>query len=198
MGKSNNRELAAMGKHCDGTGKAHADAMKIVEFLIDQNGTTNLSQDEISRKLNFLKNSHTRGFVAIDKGRFSRAKNHVMDCVDASGKSCCGYRLHYRKSGAGGSTLSLEDPSGDLGSHAQAALGALLGWMSRERQHHTENRRQIVTFEALGDHALANGDKHGYRLVTQAIIDLDRDGTVLPETMAQLQVWASGLTVRSS
>jgi hypothetical protein len=182
-----------MDHRCDGTSKAHADATKIVEFLIDHNGTVDIPQDELARKLDFTKNLR-RGLTAIDTGRFSRARNHIMDCVDVDGRPCCGYRIHYRKSGSAGSTLSLADPSGDLGAHAQVSIGSLLGWMSRERQHHTENQRQIHSFETLADHALANSDKHGYKLLQRAVIDLDRDGTVLPETMAQLQVWATGMS----
>lgn len=181
-----------MGKHCDGTSKAHVDAMKIVEFLVDHDGTVDITQDELARKLDMLKPQKGIGYL-IDNQRFARARNHITDFVDMDGKPCCGYRLHYRRSGRGGSTLSLADPTGDLGEHAKVAIGSLLGWMSRERQHHTENQRQINNFETLADHALANGDKHGYKVLQRSIVDLDRDGTVLPDTMAQLQVWANGM-----
>lgn len=181
----------SMDKQCNATTKAHADAMKIVEFIVDQNGTVEATQDEIARKLDMVKHQG-RGFLSIDNSRYRRALNHIADCVDEDGKPCCGYRLHYRKAGQV-STLSLADPTGDLGSHAQVSIGNLLGWMSRERQHHTENQRQVHNFETLADHALAKGDKQGYKLLQRAIVDLDRDGTVLPETMAQLQVWASAV-----
>lgn len=192
-GKKPSGASVGMTKICDGTTKGHADAAKLAEFLMDENGTTELTNDDITRKLGWLKKTQIAGLVAVDKARFSQARNHLADFADIDGKPCCGFRLHYRRSGRSGSTLALHDPSGDLGEHMKAALANLLGWMSRERQHQTENRRQITQLEALGDMVLANGDRHGYRLVTQAVIDLDRDGTVLPETMAQLQIWAAAV-----
>lgn len=183
----------SMDQICNATTAAHADAMSIVELLIEHNGTVDITQDDIARKLNMMK--HLQGGIStVDKSRFNRAKNHIQDRDDIDGKPCCGYRIHYRRSGKQ-STLSLSDPSGDLGSHIEAAIGSLLGWMSRERQHQTESQRQSRTWESLADDVLANGDKAGYRLLQMAIIDLDRDGTVLPATMAQLQVWASRMTV---
>lgn len=180
-----------MGKRCDGTSKVHADAMKIAEFLIENNGTVEIPQDQLAHKLDMLKHEK-RGFYLVDKGRFSRARNHLMDSVAADGKPCCGYRVHYRRAGLI-STWSLHDPSGGLGAHREGALGNLLGWMSRERQHQTENRRQIGAFDALADDVLRNGDREGYKLLQRAVIELDRDGTVLPETMALLQSWAGSL-----
>lgn len=185
------RDVSA-SKVCGGTTQAHADAVKLVEFLMEQGGAVDLTQDEIARKLDMLKHQ-SRGIMTIDKSRYNRARNHLADCVGRDARPCCGYRLNYRRSGIQ-SVLTLVDPSGDLGSHAKASMASLLGWISRERQHHTENRRQVLEFEALADHALANKDKHGYKVLQRAIIDLDRDGTVLPETMAQLQVWATGVT----
>lgn len=182
----------SFGKPCDGTTKAHADAMKIVEYLADHDGTIEIPQDELAHKLDMLKHER-RGMYIVDKSRFSRARNHLMDCVDGEGKPCCGYRIHYRRAGQL-STFSLSDPKGDMGAHREAALGSVLGWMSRERQHHTENQRQIAVFETLADDVLKNGDKEGYKILQRAVIDLDRDGTVIPETMAQLQNWATAFS----
>lgn len=179
--------LVPMGKRCDGTTKVHADAMKIAEFLFEQGGTVEIPNMELARKLDMLKRNGA--MFDYDKPRFSRAKNHLMDSVATDGKPCCGYRVHYRRSGLV-STWSLHDPTGGLGAHREGAMGNLLGWMSRERQHQTENRRQITAFETLADDVLANGDREGYKLLQRAVIDLDRDGTVLPETMALLQAWA--------
>lgn len=191
--RGDSKPTSAFGKPCDATTKAHADALKIVEFLADHDGTIEIPQDELARKLDMLKHQKGAGMYLIDKSRFSRARTHLMDCVDAEGKPCCGYRIHYRRSGSG-STFSLSDPKGDMGAHREAAIGSVLGWMSRERQHHTENQRQIATFETLADDVLQNGDKEGYKILQRAVIDLDRDGTVIPETMAQLQSWASKIS----
>jgi hypothetical protein len=65
--------------------------------------------------------------------------------------------------------------------------------MSREAQHKTENAREVETWERLGDHALARGDKAGYRICVGAAVELDRDGTVSSKTMAEAAVWVEAI-----
>lgn len=180
-----------MAQECTGTSQEHADAIAIVEFLMGNNGTVEANQDEIARKLDMLK-YEKRGLYTTDVGRYNRARNHLHERVDVDGRPCCGYRIHYRRSGPI-STLSLVDPSGDLGAHAKAAIGTVRGWSSREKQHHTESQRMIKTVEALADHSLANGDKHGYRLLQHVCIQLETNGTVPPGLMAELDVWLAGM-----
>lgn len=138
---------------CDATSREHRDAQMLVEHLLDANGHVSDSQDTIARKLGMLRDCGG-GVLRIDSGRFHRSRNHVRDRVDPEGRPCCGYTIHYRRSGPD-SALALVDPTGDLGDHARAAVSTILGMVSRERQHHTENLRMIETVELLGDHALS-------------------------------------------
>lgn len=177
---------------CAGTTKEHADAVRLVEYLIAHDGTVEITQDELARKLNFRRNLGG-GVERVDTKRYHRARNHVRDRVDENGRPCCGYTLHYRKSGPE-SWLSLIDPTGDLGSHAKQAWGTVRGWVSRERQHHTENQRHVETLELLANHVLANNDRHGYRLLQRAEIEIEQNGTISPNTIAELDVWLSGMT----
>lgn len=177
---------------CPASSQEHADAVGIVEYLLNHNGAVEASQDEIAGKLGFFRD-HGGGIFRIDSARFHRARNHIRDRVDAVGKPCCGFTVQYRGSRSE-SILALIDPSGDLGQHATAAIATVRGWVSRERQHHTENRRAIETFEQLGDHTLARGDRDGYRITQRAVIEIERDGTVSPETMAELEVWLASIS----
>lgn len=176
---------------CNPTSQVHTDAVRIVEHLLDHNGQVVDTQEGIARKLAMFRD-HGGGVLRIDTARFHRARNHMRDRVDANGRPCCGFTIHYRKSGPN-SHLALIDPSGDLGDHALAAKGLILGWASREKQHKTENLRMTETAELLGDHALALGDKQGYRLMQRVSIELERDGTITAATMADLEVWLSGM-----
>lgn len=176
---------------CDATTRTHADGETLVTFLMGQNGSTKLSQSEVAGRLDFWKD-RGGGVRQVDRGRFNRAKNHVRDRVDENGKPCCGYTIHYRRSGSE-SVLALVDPSGDLGAHAEAAVATIRGWVSRENQHLTENRRHIETMELLANHTLARRDREGYRVLQRAIIDVERDGTVSADTMADLNVWLAAL-----
>ena len=180
----------AIGKTCRGNSQEHQDAIAVISLLMDEGGSSPLPNAEIAYQLGF---TTRRGkTIEVDQGRFYRARNHVKDRVWKDGKPCCGYQLHYREI-KGEAHLALIDPTGDLGEHAVAAVANLRGWMARERQHQTESLRQIASFEALADHALARGDKDGYRLCQRAIIDLDDLGTVRPKTMAELNVWVDAL-----
>lgn len=148
-------------------GKTHDDALALVEYLMARGG----------------KVAKTNEAIAIELGMLKKL----------GGGNLHGYRLHYRASGRGGSELTLIDPTGDLGPHANAAIESVRGWMSREAQHHTENQRQIETWERLGDHALAQGDKTGYRICARASVELERDGTVSQATMAEAAVWLNAM-----
>lgn len=175
---------------CNPDNNEHADAMHLVAWLFERGGSSYLTQRDIAYELGFVK--RTGKTLEVMEGRYYRAVNHVKDCHDNANRPCTGYRLHYRDI-KGKKHLCLVDPSGDLGSHALAAVESLRGWMVRERQHHTENSRQVATTEALADHALAQGDKQGYRLCQRAIIDLQENGTIRPTTMAELFEWADSI-----
>jgi hypothetical protein len=176
-------------KNCRG-GRSHTDAKLLVEYIFTHGGSVKKTNEEIAFDLGFVI-SHGGGMRQVDTSRFVQARNHVKDGVVANAP-CTGYRLHYRTS-ASGSEYTLIDPSGSLGHHAKAVIETIRGWAVREAQHHTENLRQTETFEALGDHALAQGDKHGYRLCNKASIEIERDGTVSPTTLAEINVWMSTL-----
>lgn len=168
----------------------HTDAVALVELLMESGGYMTDSNPEIAMRLGF---TTRRGqLMDIDMGRFYRARNHVRDRVDHDNRPCCGYQLHYRNV-KGREVFALIDPSGDLGEHAYAAVGQLRGWMTRERQHQTENNRQVRTLAELGTHALSRGDKDGYRLCVMGTIDLEEHGTIRPTTMAAMAVWVSSL-----
>jgi hypothetical protein len=172
-------------------GRGHDDALALVEYLIARGGSAQQTNETIAMALQMLVN-RGGGNWQVDTSRFVQARNHVKDGTTEDGKPCSGYRLHYRTS-ARGSELTLIDPVGDLGPHASVAVETIRGWMTRESQHHTENHRQIETVERLGDHALARGDREGYRLCTRMSVELERDGTVSPSTMAEVQVWLGSL-----
>lgn len=176
---------------CSAASQEHSDAQAIVEYLLDRNGHAEDTQGSIARQLGMLRDAG-RGIYQVDTGRFHRARNHIRDRVDENGRPCCGYTLHYRRSGPM-SDLALVDPGGDLGEHAKAAIATVLGMVSRERQHHTENQRMIETVELLGDHALANEDRQGYRLCQRTSIEIERDGTISPPTMSALELWCAGM-----
>lgn len=176
---------------CDATTKEHADAVRIVEYLIDRNGAVEATHEAIARTLGMYRD-HGGGVMSVDQKRYGRARNHVRDRIDENGQPCCGYTLEYRRSGKT-SILALIDPSGDLGHHATAAIATIRGWVSRERQHHTENQRMLETVELLSDHVLAHKDRDGYRLLQRASIEIERDGTVGPSTMAELNYWLDSL-----
>lgn len=172
-------------------GRTHEDALALVWYLMEKGGKVSKTNEAIAMDLGMLKNLGG-GNLRVDDSRFQQARHHVQDRTEDE-KPCCGYRLHYRASGRRGSELTLIDPTGDLGAHADAAIESVRGWMSRESQHHTENQRQIETWQTLGDHALSRGDKVGYRLCTTAAVDLDQHGTVTSKTMAEVTVWINGM-----
>ena len=176
-----------MSKRCDGVSNEHADALMLVEYLMEHDSSVEATQDEIARKLDMLKHER-RGVYAIDTGRYHRARQHLMDRCDGDGKPCCGFRVHYRKSGQY-SVLALIDPSGDLGSHAKAAMASIEGYISRKRQHDTEDRRMTETFRAVADHCLSKGDLDGARLMLTASIDIERAGAITPQSMTEIEVW---------
>jgi hypothetical protein len=172
-------------------GRTHQDGLALVDYLMARGGKAAKTNEAIAVELGMLKNLGG-GMRQVDGSRFTQARNHIQDGTD-NGKPCCGYRLHYR-SAAKGTEFTLIDPTGDLGPHATAAIESVRGWLTREEQHHTENQRQIETWERLGDHALARGDKVGYRLCARAAVDIERDGTVSSRTMAEANVWLNALT----
>lgn len=176
-------------------GRTHDDALALVEYLMARGGKVAKPNEAITVELGMLKNVGG-GLRKVDASRFTQARNHVQDGTD-DGKPCCGYRLHYRTA-ARGSEFTLIDPTGDLGPHAVAAMESVRGWMQREAQHHTENQRQIETWERLGDHALAREDKVGYRLCARASVELERDGTVSSATMAEASVWINAMNAAAS
>ena len=185
-----------MAKRCDGVSKEHADALLIVEYLMEHDSAVEATQDEIARKLDMLKYER-RGMFAIDTGRYHRARQHLMDREDAEGKPCCGFRVHYRKSGQY-SVLALIDPSGDLGSHAKAAMASIHGYISRKRQHDTEDRRMTETFRAVADHCLSKNDLDAAKLMLTASIDVERLGAIAPQTMSEIEIWLATADGKSS
>jgi hypothetical protein len=180
-------------RHCR-KGRTHDDGLALVEYLMARGGKVEKTNEAITVDLGMLKNLGG-GVRQVDGARFTQARHHVQDGTDADGKPCCGYRLHYRSS-AKATEFTLIDPTGDLGPHANAAIESVRGWVVREKQHHTENQRQIETWERLGDHALARGDKMGYRVCQRAALDLENDGSVSAHTMAEATVWLD--TVRAA
>jgi hypothetical protein len=175
---------------CKGDSKEHSDALAVVEFLMEQGGYTPLSNPDVAVELGFV---NRRGKnLEVDVGRYYRARNHVRDRVWEDGKPCCSYTLHYRTI-KGSEQLALIDPTGTLGEHAVASVSQLRGWMTRERQHQTENTRQMRTLDTLASHALARGDKDGYRLCVRAGIDIEEYGTIRPPLLAELDIWATSI-----
>ncbi len=45
------------------------------------------------------------------------------------------------------------------------------------------------TFRAVADHAMSQGDLAGARLMLTASIDVERVGSVTPQTMADVEMW---------
>jgi hypothetical protein len=172
---------------CDGTSNEHADAVSLAEFLMEHDSKYNGPQDVIARKMDWLK-SEGRGMYAIDTSRYHRARQHLHERVDRDDNPCCGFRIHYRKSGLE-SELHLIDPSGDLGSHAKSAMSSIQGYISRKRQHDTEDRRMTETFRAVARHCLSKGDLDGAELYASAASDIRRLGAITPQTMADIEVW---------
>lgn len=176
-------------------GRTHDDGLALVEYIMARGGKVEKTNESIAAELGMLKNLGG-GVRQIDMSRFTQARNHVKDGTD-DGKPCSGYRLHYRSSGKR-TEFALIDPTGDLGSHVIAAIESVRGWMTREAQHKTENSRQVEVWERLGDHALARNDKVGYRICVGAAVDLDRDGTVSNQTMADAALWLDQLKASAS
>jgi hypothetical protein len=181
---------AVIRKRCR-SGRTHTDALALVEYLLAHGGKVAKSNDGIAFDLGLVIN-HGGGVRQVDKSRFVQARNHVKDNHDGAGAPCCAYRLHYRATTTG-TEYVLIDPTGSLAYHADAALEAVRGWAIREISHHTENQRQIEVFEVLGDHALGQGDKPGYRLCIKAAMEIDSVGTVSSATMGELNVWLASL-----
>ncbi len=177
---------------CSGAGKVHRDAEAIIEFLLGEDGAVECANDEIARKLGFLKNK-SGGIFVLDQGRFQRARAHINDARTPGGKPCCHYNVNYRRSGGGGSLLALIDPDGGIEDHWRASLANVLGIMSRERQHQTEIRRCMQQIEDLADFALARGDKTGYRICQRVVTDLDHYSTIHADTLGEFIAWAEGL-----
>lgn len=176
---------------CDGRSREHRDALLLVELLLDHNGDIEETHEEVADSLGFRR-AVTGGMRQIDMSRYHRARNHVRDRIADDGRPCCAFTIHYRRSGRN-SVLALIDPSGDLGSHAIAAIATIRGFVSRERQHHTENQRQIESVELLADHVLSNSDRQGYRLLQRVAVAIEEHGTIPPTLMAELEVWLAGL-----
>lgn len=192
-----NAKRAVRSMECSGTGKVHRDAVKIIEYLIGENGSVTCSNGEIARKLGFLQNK-ANGVYLLDQGRFQRARAHINDARTSDDKPCCSYNVNYRRSGGGGSWLALIDPTGHIEDHWRAALGDALGLMSRERQHQTEICRSMQQLEDLADFALSRGDKAGYRICQHVITDLDHYSTIHADTLGKFIMWAEELAAEEA
>lgn len=177
-------------------GRTHDDGLALVEYMMARSGKVAKTNEAIAVELGMLKNLGG-GMRKVDLSRFQQARHHVQDGIDAEDRPCCGYRLHYRSS-ARDTEFTLIDPTGDLGPHASSALESVRGWMQREAQHHTENQRQIETWERLGDHALSRGDRVGYRICARASVELEHDGTLSNATMAEASVWVNALAASAN
>lgn len=172
-------------------GRTHDDALQLVEYIMARGGKVQKSNEAIADDLGMRKN-RGGGVRLVDMPRFAQARRHVQDGTSPDGKPCTGYRLHYRST-ARDTEFALADSTGDMGSHVVVAIESVRGWLVRERQHQTENHRQIEIWERLGDHALARNDKTGYRICMRAAIELEQDGTVSSKTMADANVWLDAL-----
>lgn len=177
-------------KPCRG-GRVHDDAVVLTEYLANHGGKVAMSNADLAVTLGFTRKVGA-GLVQVDMSRFVQARNHVKDRVTTG--PCTGYTLHYRSS-ARGTEFALVDPTGSLGSHLTVVVESVRGWLVREEQHRTENRRQTIEFERLGDHALANGDRDGQRLCVKAAVEVENDGFISATTMADLNVWLTALPV---
>lgn len=172
---------------CDATSTEHADAVALVEYLMEQkDSASTVPQMEIARKLDMV--TRHGSSLEIDTRRFYRARNHLHDRVDVYERPCCGFRVHYRGSGPA-STLVLIDPSGDLGSHVRAVVASIAGYISRKRQHDTEDSRMVESFRALADHCLSRGDMTGAKLMLRSQSEIERDNTISPQTMSDIEAW---------
>lgn len=181
-------------KFCNPNTKEHRDAKALIEFVFEYGGNTGevtIPNEEIVRKLNWMVR-HGSGRYSIDGSRYRRARAHAMERIDQNAHPCCGYRLNYRASGQS-SVLSLLDPHGRVGHLAAAALASTMGWLARQKQHHTENVRILEQIQALRDWTFGAGDKYGFEILTKAITEVDTTHTITERTVGELHVWAESL-----
>ena len=175
---------------CNGKSKVHRDALALVELMFKEGGHVPLVNKDLAFALGF---TIRRGSVVeIDMARFHRARNHTQDGIWKNGKPCCGYRLHYREI-RGSTSFVLIDESAGAGEYALAYIAQLLGWLTRLRQRQTEDRRQIVTLEALAGLARQLNDDVGSQICQRAMIELDEFATIKPRTIGEMTSWAQGL-----
>lgn len=170
--------------------RVHDDAERLVEFLMETEGKTTSNINGLCVKLGWLKGNGS--IRETDRGRFQAARNHVKDAVGNDGEPCTGYRLHYM-SGKQDGMLVLIDPEAGLMTLAEGAIARLAGWLQREKQHQTENAREMETLERLAQQANKTGDTFGHKVCLKASIDIEEFGTVRPKTMAEMQVWVDSL-----
>lgn len=176
---------------CDGRSREHRDAVLLVDFLLEHDGRIEETHEEVADRVGFRR-TMSGGLRSIDLPRYNRARNHIRDRIDDQARPCCVFTIHYRRSGRI-SVLALIDPSGDLGSHAHASIASIRGWVSRQRQHATENQRMVESVELLADHVLANQDRRGYRLLQRTAVAVEEQGFVPIPLMAELNAWLVGL-----
>jgi len=176
--------MSAVGKVCDGTSGTHADAATLVEYLIGLGGSTLDTNERVAAILWPFRHGQP------DRNRFYRARNHVKDRVDESGQPCCGFGLHYRDiDGA----LTLVDPVDKTATLPMAAIQSEVGWMLREKQHHTENERHSRTLSLFADACMTRGDTVGVRINLKCANELETFGTIAPASMAEWDLWRASL-----
>lgn len=176
---------------CVGATKVHDDAVRIVNFILNEGKWTDLTNEQLATKCGFWQEQGS--IRRLNMPRFHKAVRHTKDRCDEEGNPCCYWTLHYRSAGPSGSVLALIDPTGDLGTHAKAVVGQLYGSMNKQKSQETENRRDMESWQLLAKHAGANGDLYGHSICMQAGTDLRRYGHVRADTMAELELWMSGI-----
>lgn len=167
---------------------SHNDADLLIQYLMARGGHTDETAEAIAQALGWVRRLGSARVT--DRQRFELARNHIKDGITKSGDPCLGFRIHYRTS-AKGDEWMLVDPSGGIAHHRQVARAEILGDIQQQVSFRTVNGRRIATAHSMADYCLAATppDTHGYQLMTEYAMEIERFGAVSDVTIAKLMAY---------
>lgn len=172
-------------RKCRGRG-SHADALVLVEYILNSGGRTNLTMDQLAQELGW--EQRVGSARVTDLKRLQIARNHVKDGLAKDGKPCTGFRLHYRTS-ARENEWMLIDPSGGADHQMEIALREIQGDLQQHVAFRTVNGRRASAAHAAAEMFLKAGNTEGYQRMTSLAMEYERFGAPSDQTIAELNLW---------
>jgi hypothetical protein len=172
--------VTAIRRNCTATTQTHRDGDRIIDYLLDNGGSTSLTKTQLAIHFGWHSQRITRAIIHVIE--------HVATGTDTP---CCGFSLHYRKSGRT-SVLSLLDPV-DAQPYDVAVAASVAGVFTRINQHRIESNRIQTYLGVLLVQTTKHSDERGASALRHAIADLDTTGRISDATRLDIEAWLTQL-----